>query len=228
MIYSELSRYRESGLDSAGTVKMLHLESGDVVGISREYIENYMIPASHFTQTETVGQKDKLWTEGQVNAELDKLTFSLKATAAEIAEQARKVPKPGDVRVKGIRTIFREIPIGEVFTVVFRKAPTQKSQRAYQMEIEERVEKAKENLERIQRNKEGVLAAALDELKKAYLSPVLKQTPGPLRSLVGYKLSNGTDTSHYLCLDCEIRERRLVNITTIESLITRGVKYEVE
>jgi len=224
MYYSEFSRYRiEPSRQEPRTAT--HLESGEKVKIGNGYLESFLLSAEDYEKTIQVGREDKLWTPKQVQDELSKLKFGINVGIQEIAKAAREVPRVGDVRVRGIRSIFKSIPLGEVFTVTFQKKGVKLTDRQFKKKQEEYLAEARERLEKKQRWKEGILDAALEEIQHLMDNPINQVEAGADRTLIGYKMENNPKGSHYMCMDLEIMENRLVNISTINRLVSRGVKY---
>src|SRR6476620_10937262 len=166
-VFSEESHYirRRTG-------RFTHLESGDEVAIADEYMEYYFKSADQFTEEVEVGKEDKLWTEKQLKEE-GKVGGTLRV---------------GDVRVKGIRSIWADIHSGMVFTVNFDKQSDEMSESAYEKAKDKQLEDAISEIVIAFETKKGVKAAALRAIQKIQDNPIERITKGAERTLRGYKI----------------------------------------
>lgn len=58
-VLSESSHYKVLGTNFDSSVKVLHIESNDVVNIGKSYIESYIKSADYYTEEIKVGKEDK-------------------------------------------------------------------------------------------------------------------------------------------------------------------------
>lgn len=58
-VLSESSHYKVLGTNFDNSVKVLHIESNDVVNIGKSYIESYIKSADYYTEEVKVGKEDK-------------------------------------------------------------------------------------------------------------------------------------------------------------------------
>lgn len=218
-ICSELSVYRVDKVGSESTALTI-LPSNQKISISNEYVASNLVSANNYDDEEIVGKEDKLWTQKQVDDYF--------AKASETEKEFNKDLRVGDVRVKGIRTLFSEI--GEhVFTVVYRKQDTPKSAKAIKAEKETKAQQLVDALEKAKEQHKSMSKVAAKFVEDLLKNPVLDFVPGEMRTLVGYKIGTHIPRDgKYFVMDCEIGEPRLVNINTIQELIYNGVKYIVE
>lgn len=131
----------------------------------------------------------------------------------------------------GIRTIFESIKSSEVFTVVFTKQDTPKTQKAVDAEKAEVRAHALEMINKAKTAKKSMAKAYEEALEYVQKNTVLPYTPGEERVLRGYKMQFVSRDGKYRCLDMDITSgsaERLVNINTISALVYNGVKYIVE
>lgn len=130
----------------------------------------------------------------------------------------------------GIRSIFENIPTGEVFTVEFKKQDKPLSNKKLQELKEKQIEAALEKITKVQKDKKGVLEAAKKELIEIQNNVILPYEEGEIRTLRGYKTQNNTRDGKYQCFDMDLEKDNIrpVNINTILSIITKNVKYIVE
>lgn len=128
----------------------------------------------------------------------------------------------------GIRSIFESIPENIVFTVVFKKQDTAKTNKALNEEIEAKTNEIAERLTKVKKSRKGVLEAAIGEIRNIIKNPISDHNEGELRTLRGWKLETNSIDGKYKCIDADIADSnniRLVNINTIQELIYNGVKY---
>lgn len=206
---SEISHYvvKQTTKD---TIKFNHLESGEEVELSNQYVENLLDSAEQYHQEVKVGKVDKYWT------------------AAKIQKAGRTDVREGDVEVEGIRTIWDNIHSSQVFTVCFEKQGKPLSKKAYEARKNEVISKAIESIEKARTNKKSITDAAKQEFENLITNPVLNYEPGEERVLRGYKLQYKSNSGFYDVLDMDLNETRKVNINTLKWIVFKGVKYIVE
>ena len=100
-VFSEVSHYvATNDYDGmGGQIQFVHLESKQLVSLSPSYVESLLKTADSYHTTIEVGKEDKLWTQKQIDEAQIK---------GEFLKNGFK-PQVGDIRVKGIRTIWEEL-----------------------------------------------------------------------------------------------------------------------
>lgn len=205
-VFSEESHYIRLG---AGRFR--HLESGDEVSISDGYMELYFDSADQSSKTVEVGKEDKYWSESQIKK-----------------GEAPAGTRAGDIRQKGIRSIWSDIHSGKVFTVNFNKQGKEMSDSALEKAKEKQLENAVDIIETAYANKKGVRKAALEAIQAIMDNPIEPVSKGEERTLRGYKTQFTSITGFYNVIDMDINEQRQVNVNTINWLVVDGVKYIVK
>jgi hypothetical protein len=218
-VLSETSHYTVKELRGSAIV-LFHSETKTDVTIASGYIQDILQSADQFTETIVVGKEDKIWTEKQIGD-------------AGYVIGYEGSPHVGDLRLKGIRTLFMEIYDSQVFTACYTKADKPLSKKAYTEKLNNAVKESVKIIEDVKNNKKGVAGAAAAELIKAFQNPVLDYEPGEDRILRGYKIQFTSRDGRYDCIDMDIDSEkespiRPVNINTLKWLIYKGVKYIVE
>lgn len=128
----------------------------------------------------------------------------------------------------GIRSIFENIHNSQVFTVYFKKQDVAKTKKSIEAEKSAQITLAVESIEKAKKAKKSMATAYVEAIKIVQENPVIEVTPGEGRILIGYKLQFTSRDGRYDCMDMAIREKRPVNINTIEWLVYNGTKYEVK
>lgn len=224
-MFSEISHYKLfkiPTLSDSGFV-FIHLESGQKVQLSESYVDDFLMSGDSFNKEIFVGKEDKLWTAKQIaDADLNN-EFTNKT-----------IPKVGDIRVKGIRTIWEELVTPHVFTVCFKKQNKTKTKKALNDEKEAKIKAFVEEIERVKIHKKGVADAASKLINDFIDNPILPYEEGEERIFRGYKIQFTSRDGKYNCVDIDIEENdkenniRPVNINTISFLIYNNVKYIVK
>lgn len=212
-VMAEISHYRVLSV-GPNDVSFTHIESGQKVNLSHQYVSDLLHCAEQYHDEVKVGREDKYWTAKQV----------ADATAKDANFSARE----GDVRVEGIRSIFEGIRSSDVLTVCFVKQDKALSQKAYETLVQTTIAEAVAKIETAKNSKKSVTLAAEQELRNLVLNPILNYTPGEQRVLRGYKMQFVSRDGRYDCFDVDVNELRPVNINTIVYLIYKGIKYTVE
>lgn len=195
-----------------------HIASKQVVTLDSNYVEKLLTTADQYDDKAvvSVGKEDKHWTQVQIDAAVKK--GELKAD--------HKV-QVGDLRVKGIRTVFEEIG-NEVFTCCFTKADKVLSKKAYDAKIAEMAKEATAKIEAAKASKKGVVNAATTVIEELLRNPVLQVEAGEERILRGYKQQFSSRDGKYMAMDIDKFESRSVNINTLLWVVVNNVKYIVE
>lgn len=199
--YSEVSQY--TVIDVDGDRCTVRMKDGSKAVISTSYLNSFCICANGYDNEVKVGKQDKYWTELQVS---------------KMKDNPDGV-RAGDLKQEGILTIWNSIPVGSVFTVVFKKADKPKTKKAIVAEKEALVQKAQEIM---------FAQSALAMVEYVMANPVLDYVPGEERKLAGYKLTHKSVDGHYAVMDMDKGEERQVNAATISRLCYNGMLYTVE
>lgn len=199
------------------SVKMKHLKTGEIVTLNNKYVEDLLKTADQFSHVETVGKENKLWTQKQLD------------DAEKKGEDISNL-KVGDLRLKGIKSLWEEITTSQVFTVCFKKKDTPLSNKKLQELKDAQIVKVLEDLEKTSKQKKGILDKAKEILTYIQSNPILPFEEGEERLLRGYKLQFKSEDGFYQVkdLDIETNNERLVNINSIVYLVFNGVKFVVE
>ena len=197
--------------------KMKHLKTGEIVILNNKYVEDLLKTCDQYEKEITIGREDKFWTQKQID--------DTKKKGEDISNI-----KVGDLRLKGIKTIWEEIHSSQVFTVCFKKKDTPLSSKKLKELQEAQIVKALEDLEKAQKQKKGVLDKAKEVLAYVQANPILPFEEGEERILRGYKLQFKSEDGFYQVLDMDIDKNgeRLVNINSIIWLVFDGCKYLIE
>lgn len=220
-VFSEESRYVVESKTNTHT-NFLHLESGKKISLDNNYVTDLLKTADQFYKEVEVGREDKYWSQKQIDDAI---------TKGELKVDTKL--RPGDVRLKGIRTIWEDITGGQVFTVCFQKQNKELSNKAYNEKI---TTTAKEYVDRILNAKSGkrsVSETAITIVQEILKNPVLQYEVGENRILRGFKIEFSSRDGKYNCIDMDIQgsyesKVRPVNINTILWLVYDGVKYIVK
>lgn len=220
-VFSEESRYVVESKTNTHT-NFLHLESGKKVSLDNNYVTDLLKTADQFHKELEVGREDKYWSQKQIDDAI---------TKGELKADTKL--RPGDVRLKGIRTIWEDITGGQVFTVCFQKQNKELSNKAYNEKI---TTTAKEYADRILNAKSGkrsVSETAITIVQEILKNPILQYEVGEDRILRGFKIEFSSRDGKYNCIDMDIQgsyesKVRPVNINTILWLVYDGVKYTVK
>ena len=226
-VFSEVSHYVATNDydEMGGQIQFVHLESKQLVSLSPSYVESLLKTADSYHTTIEVGKEDKLWTQKQIDEWL---------ANPNSPQVGNEIPRVGDIRVKGIRTIWEELVSSHVFTVCFKKADKAKTQKALKAEKEAKVNQFVEAIEKVKSQKKGVASAAAAIIEDLVSNPILPIEVGEDRILRGYKVQFTSRDGKYDCIDMDIEAKgtesfiRPVNINTIKWLVFDGVKYEVK
>src|SRR3954466_6831587 len=101
-VFSEESHYIYEGWNGK-TRQFKHLESGKIVNLDDNYVEDLLTTADQYHREEEIGKEDKFWTVKQIEA----ANFKAGSTT----------PREGELRQKGIRSLWASIHSSKVFTV---------------------------------------------------------------------------------------------------------------
>jgi hypothetical protein len=217
-VFSESSHYIYQGPDTKRGYEFTHLESGNPVFLTQEYVTELLSTADQWHGAEIlVGREDKLWTEKQLTEAHAKGEF-LNA-------------RVGDIRVKGIRTLFEEIHSAEVFGLCFLKQPEKYTKKDRDAAIQKQIEDATALIEKAQKNSKSMKTAYASALKMVQDNPITEYKAPEERKLRGYKVQFNSRDGRYDCVDMDKPKNdniRPVNINTLQWLVVRGVKYVVE
>jgi hypothetical protein len=227
-VLSEISHYKVDSIqNSAG--KLIHLEGNTVVNISLGYIKDHVQSGDEFEQEIIVGKEDKLWTAKQIDAIAN---IHDEQWCKDNNVEQGVLPKIGDVRLKGIRTIWENIYSPHVFTCCFKKQDTIKSAKKLKEETTLLADSFAEQIDKIKTAKKGVAEAAKQFIEELVKNPILPYEEGEERVLRGYKIQFESRDGKYACVDMDIptteNNVRPVNINSLIYIIFNNVKYIVE
>jgi len=217
-VLSESAHYKVIDFTN-GLVKLFHLESEQEVTINREYIKNCIDSGDEYDVEVKVGKEDKFWTQKQI----DDTVLTSKYAPGDL--------KVGDLKQKGIRTIWEDIHTSQVFTVCFKKADKVKSQKALKAELEQQREYSIGLIEKAKKDKKSMAEAYKVALKYIQNNPISEIEEGEERILRGYKIQFSSRDGKYNCVDMDLPDGdniRPVNILTLQWIIINNVKYIVE
>lgn len=215
-VFSEISHYLFEKREGDAYV-FNHLASGQEVKLGENYVSKLLTSGNIYTDEVEVGKEDKFWTQLQITKAI---------TAGDL--EPNTLVRVGDVRVKGIRSIFEEIYSETVFTVCFLKKNTVLSTRKLNSLKKEQLERAVEEIVATKTAKKGVADKASQIIELIQNNPVLPIVPGEERILTGYKTQFDSRDGKYQCVDMAINEQRAVNINTLQWLIFKGVRYNLK
>lgn len=220
-IFSEESRYLVDTVKSDSIV-FNHLESGKKVTLDNKYVTDLLKTADQYEKEVEVGREDKYWSQKQIDEAIAK---------GELKKDTQV--RVGDVRVKGIRTIWENISSGQVFTVCFQKQGKELSTKAYNEKIESLAQKAFADILAAKSGKKSVTDTSINIIKDILKNPVLQFEPGENRVLRGFKVEFTSRDGKYSCVDMDIQgsydsKLRQVNINTLLWLVYDNVKYVVK
>ena len=134
-VFSEESHYVYLGKKGT-TYDFKHLESKQVVHLDENYVTELLQTADQFEEEVEVGVEDKHWTQKQIDEAKKKGTL-------EADTQIRE----GDIKLKGIRSIWSDIHTTQVFSVCFNKKGKELTKKAFNAAKEKQVQ---ENARRLQ------------------------------------------------------------------------------
>lgn len=222
-VFSEVSHYAVQSTDK-DSVFLKHSESNSIVKLSKEYVSNLLKSGDQYDTEVEVGKEDKLWTAKQIT------------DAQRNGDLLRDgvAPNVGDVRVKGIRTIWEELVTPHVFAVCFKKADKAKTKKAIFEEKQAFIQRGIDSINKAKNQKKSMAEAYAIAFDEALNNPIIEFIPGEQRVLRGYKIQFTSRDGKYDCVDMDIEAKgtesaiRPVNINTIEWLVFNGVKYTVK
>lgn len=219
-IFSEQSHYVYTG-KRVGTDKLnfLHLESGQTVGLDEKYAGNLLQTADQYDNEVEIGIEDKKWTAKQIE------------DGEKAGNWTKGDVRVGDVKQKGILSIWNDIHSQQVFTVNFNKANKELSNKALGEAMALQATEALNKIAQAAKNKKGVAAVAAEVIKDLQLNPVIPIQKGDERVLRGYKTQFESINGVYDVVDMDIKTgvpKRQVNVRAINWLVYNNVKYLVK
>lgn len=219
-VFSEQVHYTFIGKNN-DSYEFKHLGSGSPVKLNSKYVEDLLQTADQYQTEVEVGKEDKLWTAKQI-------TDAVKAGTLKADHQYRV----GDIRQKGIRSIWADIHSSQVFTVSFNKQAKELTKKALLDAKQQQLDEAIKAIEAARIGKKGVAKIAEEAIKKIQDNPVLPIQAGDERILRGYKIEFTSITGQYDVVDMDIDDPkgnvRKVNVNEINYLVYGGVKYIVK
>lgn len=205
-VFSEVAHYIVKAVEKA-KISLLHLESGKTVDFTPNYVQDLLKTADQYQTEVKVGWEDKKWTKKQIEEAVKK--NEIKADEVSV----------GDIKQKGMKSIWNDIHSTQVFTVCFKKQDKVKSKKELEKEKQDKLNQYKSA-----RDKEQFVLDLLN-------NPVLDYVEGEDRILRGYKKQFHSEDGSYVCIDMDITNgsnERPVNLNTMQWLVFDGVKYELE
>lgn len=214
-VLSEISHYIVQSINKHNDqVKVKHLQTDNELVLGTSYVSDLLKTADQYQKEVKVGKEDKKWTSKQISDAIK---------AGDIKENEVFV---GDVRLKGIKTLWQEIHSSQVFTVCFKKQDKKLTKKALQSKKDDVISKFQDLLDRRPTNKE-----IEKELQVILDNPIIDYEEGEDRILRGYKIQFLSEDGKYDCIDMDITKGinvRPVNINTIQWLVYDGVRYILE
>lgn len=213
-VFSEESHYIYLGEEN-GRRQFKHLESGQKVNLDDRYVSELLQTADQFTEDVEVGVEDKHWTQKQIE---DAKTKGLL--------EADSLVREGDVKLKGIRSLWTDIHSTKVLSVCFNKKGKELTKKAFNAAKEKQIQEALANIS----SGKVTLEEAFKQIQETPIFPVEK---GEERVLRGYKVQFSSANGFYDVIDMDIEDDgknsnlRKVNINEINWLVVDGVKYVV-
>jgi len=211
-VFSEESHYVYVGPKNQGH-QFKHLESGNLITLDAKYVTELLKTADQFEEIVEVGVEDKEWTQKQIDEAKKKGTL-----------EADSQVRAGDLKLKGIRSIWTDIHTTEVFTVCFNKKGKELTKKAFNAAKEKQIQDA---LAEVSTGK----VTLEDAFKKIQENPINPVEKGEERLLRGYKVQFASPNGFYDVVDMDIVDDgkganlRKVNINEINWLVIGGVKY---
>jgi hypothetical protein len=212
-VFSEESHYVYLG--KTNTYDFKHLESKEVVHLDEDYVSQLLKSADQYEVEVEVGIEDKHWTQKQIDEAKKKGTL-------EADSQVRE----GDIKLKGIRSIWSDIHTTQVLSVSFNKKGKELTKKAFNAAKEKQVQEALADIG------SGNVTMA-DAIKKIQENPIFPVEKGEERVLRGYKVQFSSTNGFYDVIDMDIDDDgkgsnlRKVNINEINWLVIDGIKYVV-
>lgn len=214
-VFSEESHYVYLG-EKNNTHQFKHLESAQVVNLDSKYVTELLKTADQFEEEVEVGVEDKHWTQKQIDEAKKKGTL-----------EADSEVRDGDLKLKGIRSIWADIHTTEVFSVCFNKKGKALTKKAFTAAKDKQIQDALAQV--------GTGKITLEDAFKTVQDNPINQIETPEeRVLRGYKVQFSSVSGFYDVVDMDIEDDgkgsnlRKVNITEIKWLVIGGIKYIVE
>ena len=195
-----------------------HLESGNVINLDEKYVVGLLQTADQFQTEVEVGREDKHWTAKQIEDAKKKGDLPSDTSVRE-----------GDIKLKGIRSIWTDIHSEKVFTVCFNKQAKELTAKALKEAKNKQLQEALAEI--LSTSATMTIEGAI---KKIQDNPILPSEPGEERQLRGYKVQFSSTNGFYDVVDMDIQDTgkgsnlRKVNINEINWLVFDGVKYTVK
>lgn len=205
-VLSEVAHYIVKEVQNS-KITLVHIESGKTVDFTPNYVQDLLKTADQYQTVIKVGWEDKKWTKKQIEEAIKKGEIKVDEVAV------------GDIRQKGIKSIWNDIHSTQVFTVCFKKQDKIKTKKELEKEKQDKLNEYKNA-----RDKERFIVQLLE-------NPILDYIEGEDRILRGYKKQFTSEDGTYICIDMDITDKnneRSVNLNTISWLVFDGTKYELE
>lgn len=219
-VFSETSHYQFIENAKPLGLAFTHLESGETIYLTTGYVSDLLCTADQYEKEVAVGREDKLWTAKQIADAILKGDLPKDTKVRE-----------GDVRVKGIRTLFEEIYNAEVFALSFLKQDKPLSAKKLNELRTTQSEAAVAAIEKARVGKKSMAAVYAEQIRHIQENPILPYEAGEERVLRGFKIQFSSRDGRYDCIDMDLKAPdniRPVNINTLQWLVYKGVKYVLE
>jgi len=213
-VFSEESHYVYLGQEN-GKRQFKHLESGQKVNLDDRYVAELLQTADQYTEEVEVGVEDKHWTQKQIDEAKKKGILEADSSIRE-----------GDIKLKGIRSLWTDIHSTKVFSVAFNKKGKELTKKAFNAAKEKQIQDALTNIS------SGKVTLE-DAFKQIQENPIFPIEKGEERILRGYKVQFASVNGFYDVIDMDITDDgkgsnlRKVNINEINWLVVDAVKYNV-
>lgn len=214
-VFSEESHYVYIGPEG-NKFKFKHLESGVKVDFDLRYVTELLTTADQYETEVEVGIEDKFWTAKQIEEAKKKGTL-----------EADTAVREGDLKLKGIRSLWSDIHTTKVFSVCFDKKGKALTKKAYNAAKQKQIDDALVNIST------GKVSLE-DAFKFIQENPIFEVEKGEERVLRGYKVQFASTNGFYDVIDMDIEDPenkganlRKVNINEIKWLVINGTKYTV-
>lgn len=213
-VFSEESHYVYLGM-IGNKYQFKHLGSGEIVDLNSNYVTDLLQSADQYEDDVEVGVEDKYWTQKQLDEAKKKGTL-------EADSQIRE----GDLKLKGIRSVWSDIHSSQVLSVCFNKKGKELTKKAFNAAKEKQIADALVSIST------GKITLE-DAFKQVQENPIFPIEKGEERVLRGYKVQFSSTNGFYDVIDMDIEDDgkganlRKVNINEINWLVVNGVKYTV-
>ncbi len=186
-IFSEESHY--VFLEKLGDkYQFRHLASNAVITLDERYVAELLTTADQFDSEVEVGVEDKYWTAKQIEDAKKKGTL-----------EADSLIREGDLKLKGIRSIWTDIHSSQVWAVCFNKKGKALTKKALVAAKQKQIDEALETIG------SGKITLE-DAFKGIQENPIFPIEAGEERVLRGYKVQFVSSNGFYDVVDMDITD----------------------